>query len=378
MLARRPRRCGPVALAAVARGERVIMADLTLVPAAALRPVIARIFEALGTPAADASTVAEVLVEADLRGVESHGSTRVAGYASMIRRGLLNPRPDVRVLKDRPSMAMLEGDRAFGIVVARRAMQLAMDKARVTDIACVTVKNVTHTGLVGFYPMMAARAGLIGLAMNNGPRILPPFGGRTPTYATNPFAAAFPAGERDPIVLDMATSVVAGGKLRLAAKKGAPIPPDWALDREGVPTTDPDEAIHHGFMQWAGGYKGFGLATVVEILGGVLSGGLFGTDVPAMKSFGAEPLTTSAFYLAINPEHFMPLEDFRARIDRLVDMVKASDRAAGVEEVYIAGEIEFRRKAERLRNGIPLSDVVYQELKALAAEVGAPFDLRGA
>ena len=352
------------------------MADVITVHAEPLRALIAAIFQSEGASADDAATVAEVLVEADLRGVDSHGSTRVAGYVSMIRRGLLNPKPEVRVLKDRLAMAMLEGDQAFGIVVAKRAMQMAMDKARITDVACVTVRNVTHTGLVGFYPMMAARAGLIGLAMNNGPRILPPFGGRTPTYATNPFAAAFPSGDRDRIVLDMATSVVAGGKLRLAAKKGAPIPPDWALDREGVPTTDPNEAIHHGFMQWAGGYKGFGLATVVEVLGGVLSGGLFGTDVPALKEFGKEPLVTSAFYMAINPEQFMPLPEFQARVDRLVDMVKVSDRAAGVDEVYIAGEIEFRCKAERLRNGIPLSDVVVGELRTLAAASGVPFGLR--
>lgn len=348
-------------------GVRAVAADR-------LRTLIAQLFAAAGVPAEDAATVAEVLVEADLRGVESHGSTRVAGYLSMMKLGLLNPRPKVQVLRDTPALAMLEGDNGFGIVVAKRAMRMAMDKARAIGVACVTVRNVSHTGLVGFYPMMAAAEGLIGLAMNNGPKILPPFGGTTPTYATNPFAAAFP-GAGDPIVLDMATSVVAGGKLRLAAKKGVPIPPDWALDREGVPTTDPNEAIFHGFMQWAGGYKGFGLATVVEVLGGVLSGGLFGTDVPAMKSFGQEPLVTSAFYLAIDPGQFMPVEEFRGRVTRLVEMVKASDRAKGVEEVYVAGEIEFRRKAERLRNGIPLSDVVRDELRALADDAGVPFDL---
>jgi LDH2 family malate/lactate/ureidoglycolate dehydrogenase len=351
------------------------MADVTRVRPERLRALIERIFTAAGAPPADAATVAEVLVEADLRGVESHGSTRVAGYVSMIRRGLLNPRPDVRVLRDTPTTGMLEGDRAFGIIVARRAMQLAMDKARAGGLGCVTARNVTHTGLVGFYPMMAARAGLVGLAMNNGPAILPPFGGTTPTYATNPFAAAFPAGRREPIVLDMATSVVAGGKLRLAAKKGLEIPDTWALDRHGKPTTDPVEAIQHGFMQWAGGYKGFGLATVVEVLGGVLSGGLFGTDVPPMKDFGREPLLTSAFYLALDPGRFMPLDEFRARIDRLVDMVKASEQASGVEEVLIAGEPEARRTAERLREGISLSAVVREELLALARELDLAADL---
>src|SRR5256884_3482872 len=137
--------------------------------------------------------------------------------------------------------------------------------------------------------MLAPRAGMIGVAVNNGPAILPPFGGRTPTVATNPFSVAVPAGAERPIVLDMATSIVAGGKLRLAAKKGLPIPEGWALDRNGAPTTDPGEALFHGFLQWAGGYKGFGLATVVEVLSGVLSGGLFGRDVPAMREFGRDP-----------------------------------------------------------------------------------------
>jgi LDH2 family malate/lactate/ureidoglycolate dehydrogenase len=340
-----------------------------------LRALIARVFEAHGVPPPDAAVVAEVLTEADLRGVESHGSTRVAGYVSMIGHGLLNPTPKVELLRDTPSTAMLEGDRAFGIVVARRAMQMAIDKARTVGIACVTARNVTHTGMVGFYPMMAARQGLIGLSVNNGPAILPPFGGTTPTYATNPIAAAFPAGSEDPIVLDMATSIVAGGKLRLAAKKGTPIPEGWALDREGVPTTDPQEAIFHGFIQWAGGYKGFGMATVVEVLSGVLSGGLFGSDVPPMKDFGKEPLTTSAFYLAIEPEHFMPRPEFEARVARLKRQVKASARARGVGEVFVAGEIEFRCRAERLRAGIPLSDVVHAELRGLAEKAGLVFDL---
>jgi LDH2 family malate/lactate/ureidoglycolate dehydrogenase len=346
-----------------------------VVAAARLRPLVESIFRALGVPPADAAAVAEVLVEADLRGVESHGTTRIAGYASMIKVGLLNPRPVVALVRETPSTAMLEGDRAFGILVARRAMQLAVDKARPSGIACVTTRNVTHTGMIGFYPMLAARAGMIGIAMNNGPAILPPFGGRTPTLATNPFSVAVPAGREEPIVLDMATSIVAGGKLRLAAKKGLPIPEGWALDRTGAPTTDPDEAIFHGSIQWAGGYKGFGLATMVEVLSGVLSGGLFGTDVPPMKDFGKEPLITSACYVAINIENFMPLAEFRGRVDRLIGQIKASAPAPGVAEVFVAGEIESRRKAHRLREGIPLNDVVCRELEGLAAEHGIRFDL---
>ncbi len=353
-------------------------ADVKVVRAEKLRLLVEGLFKAAGLPAEDAAAVAEVLVEADLRGVESHGTTRIAGYMNMIKTGLLNPKPAVQVLKDLPSTAMLEGDQGFGIVVAKRAMQMAIDKAARTGIAAVTARNVTHTGMIGFYPMMAVRAGMIGFAMNNGPAILPPFGGKTPTLATNPFSVAIPAGREQPIVLDMATSVVAGGKLRLAAKKGTPIPGEWALDRHGMPTTDPNEAIFHGFLQWAGGYKGFGLATIVEVLGGVLSGGLFGRDVPAMKNFGKEPLVTSAFYMAINVDNFMPLAEFGERVDRLIGHIKASERAKGTEEVYVAGEIEFRRKAQRVGDGIPVSGVVYRELMGLAAEYGVAFDLQAA
>ncbi len=340
-----------------------------------LRTFVARLFTALGLPDPDAETVAEVLVEADLRGVESHGTTRVAGYVSMVRLGLLNPKPEVTVLRETPSLAMLEGDQGFGIVVATRAMQMAMAKATGAGIACSTARNLTHTGMVGWYPMMAARAGLIGLAVNNGPAIVPPFGGTTPSVATNPIAVAVPSGAERPLVLDMATTMAAGGKLRLAAKKGVPIPPSWALDRHGLATTDPEEALGHGFLQWAGGYKGFGIATVIEVLGGVLSGGLFGTDVPPLKVFGTDPLVTSAFYMAINPAHFMPLDEFRGRVDRLIRQLKASACAAGVAEVYVAGELEFLRHAERSQTGIPVSEVVYQELGALAGEFRLPFDL---
>lgn len=350
------------------------------VPAERLRALIGRLFAAHDVPPGDAETLAEVLVEADLRGVESHGCTRVAGYLSMIESSLVNPQPTIEVLQDTPSIGMLDGDRGFGIVVAKRAMEVAMDKGQHAGIGCVTMRNATHTGMIGFYPMMAARRGLIGLAMNNGPPDLPPFGGRTATLSTNPVAAAFPARRYDPILLDMAASVVAVGKLHLALKKGIPVPEGWAMDRHGVPTSDPHEAIFHGFLQWAGGHKGFGLAVAVEILSGVLSGGLFGTDVPSRHTAGnttsrTSALHASAFYVVIDPAHFMPLEEFQDRVDRLIAQIKSSERAAGAEEIRVAGELGARRRAERMDAGIPLSDVVFQELRRLAEASGVAFDI---
>lgn len=348
-------------------GNVVVRAD-------GLRDFVANLLNAVELPVKDAEIVARILVEADLRGVESHGVTRLHGYIQMVRSGLVNPNPKIAVLRETGSTAVLEGDKAFGMVVAKQAMEMAIGKARRAGVASVTARNMTHTGMVGFYPMMAADEGMIGLAMNNGPTIVPPFGGKTPTMAPNPISVAFPAGEEEPIVLDMATTMAAAGKLRLAAKKGVPIPEDWATDRHGLPTTDPNEAIQHGWLQWAGGYKGFGIALMVEALSGVLSGGLFGRDVPTMKIFGKDPLISSGFYLAINVDYFMPLDEFKFRVDRLIRQVKSSEQAPGVSEVYVSGEPEFLHKAQRSREGIPLSRPVYREIMALSQEHGVPLD----
>jgi len=341
-----------------------------------LRAFVAAILESGGAAPEDAAFVAEVLVEADLRGVESHGVTRLAGYMEMISRDLLNPTPNITVLHDSMATASIDGDMGFGMLAALRGMNMAIDKAREYGLGAVTSRNMAHTGMVGYYTMHAASQGMIGMAMNNGPTIVPPFGGLTPTYATNPFSIAFPAGDEQPVVLDMATSMVAAGKLRLAAKKGAPIPIDWGMDREGNPSSDPAEVLQHGFLQWAGGYKGFGVATMVEILGGVLSGGLFGLGVPALVNFGQDPLIANGFYLAIDIQLFMPLADFHSKVDTLVQNVRSSKPAIGVDRVYIAGEPEFERKKLRLIEGIPLSGAVFEELESLSQQYEVAFSLR--
>ncbi|MBI2872110.1 MAG: Ldh family oxidoreductase [Chloroflexi bacterium] len=359
----------------MAQQRGVKVAEVNPTDSGKLRAFVRDVLTAMNVPRQDAETVSEILVEADLRGVDSHGVTRLGGYVQMIRSGIINPRPKIQVVKETPSTAVIDGDKAFGMPVAKRAMEMTLDKAKQVGLAGVTARNMSHTGMVGFYTMMAASRGMVGMAMNNGPTIVPPFGGITPNLSTNPMSVAFPAGKEEPIVLDMATTVVAGGKFRLAAKKGLPIPKEWALDRSGVPTDDPNEAIEHGFFQWAGGYKGFGLATMVEVLGGVLSGGLFGQEVPPMIHFGKDPITSSGFYLAIDIERFMPLAEFQGRVDTLVRQLLSSKLAKGVERIYVAGGPEFERKRQRTREGIPLSAPVYEELLRLSRELELPFDL---
>lgn len=346
-----------------------------LVSADKLRPFITGIVSGMETPQEDAGFIAAVLTEADLRGVDSHGATRLAGYVEMRDRGLLNPTADIRVVSRRDACTLIDGDNGFGMLGARLGMQSAMEQARANGIGMSVARNMTHTGLVGYYTMTAASQGLIGIAMNNGPQIVPAFGGVTPLLATNPLSIAFPAGEEEPIVLDMATSMVAAGKLRIAEKKGSPIPTDWGLDRDGQPTDDATEILNHGYLQWAGGYKGFGLATMIEALTGVLSGGSFGTDTPAMKRFGEDPLVSSGTYIAIDVERFMPLDQYRSRIDTFVRMIHGSKTALGIERVYATGEPEFERRRDRLANGIPVSKAVYDELHGLSLRFGVVFDL---
>ena len=330
-----------------------------------LRSVVAGILKAISFRPAEAALVAEVLVEADLRGVDSHGVTRLGGYLEMIDAGHIRPRPNVTVERESGATALLDGDSGIGIIAARQAMDRAIALSDESGIACVSLRNVSHTGLLGWYTMRAARQGLIGIAMNNGPCMTPPFGGIEPVAATNPISIAAPSGGPHPVALDMATTTVAAGKIRLARKLGQSIPADWGLDRDGQPCTDPAEVIDNGFYPWTGGYKGFGLATMIEILSGVLSGGLFGRNVPTLVNYGQDPLISSGFYVAIDVQRFLPLEDFRSRVDSLVDMVRSTEPVNADQPVLVAGDKELACRETRLEQGIPLSSPVADELDEL-------------
>ncbi|MFP6769757.1 MAG: Ldh family oxidoreductase, partial [Planctomycetaceae bacterium] len=232
------------------------------------------------------------------------------------------------------------------------------------------------TGMLGWYTMRAARQGLIGIAMNNGPAITPPYGGRKKVVATNPISIAAPSGESTPVVLDMATTMVAAGKLRLAMKQDLPVPETWGLDRHGQATTDPGEVIQQGFFQWAGAYKGWGLATMIEILSGVLSGGLFGSDVPTMIDYGKDPLISNGFYVAVDVERFLPLKEFQDRVDRLLEQSRRTPPFDPEQPVLVAGDKEIACRRRRLDEGIPLSRQVAEELDGLAESFQVSQDLR--
>jgi LDH2 family malate/lactate/ureidoglycolate dehydrogenase len=332
-----------------------------LVRAGALRDWATGVFLRLGLREGDAALVADSLVEADLRGVGSHGVQRMTTYARGLRGGTIVPRPEVRVMQDSGWAAVVDGGGGMGQIAAQFAMSLALERAAAGGHGAVAVRHSTHCGAMAYWAMQAAEAQAIGLAVTNAGINMMPTGGREKLVGNNPLAYAIPTGRETPIVLDMATSVVAGGKLDVARLKGEPIPLGWALDETGQPTTDP-LAARRGALLPLGGPKGYGMAVVLDVLCGVLAGGRFG------KGLG-EP-GSSHFFEVYRISDFTPYEDFLERIGALIDQLHACPPADGSAGVVLPGEIEYRLRERRLREGLPLEDTLVAELHDLAGSAG--------
>jgi LDH2 family malate/lactate/ureidoglycolate dehydrogenase len=344
-----------------------------LVPEPVLRAQLERMLAALGTPADRAAVVADNLVEADLRGVDSHGANLMALYHQRVTSGHLQPGAPITTIDDRGSTVRLDGGLGFGQVAGVTAVDLAIERAAEHGIATVTVRELTHLGALAYYTMRAAERGFVAMVFQNGPPVVPPFGGTTGVFSTNPFSYAVPAGVHPPIVFDVATTAAAGNKILLARKRGdATIPEGWANDEEGRPTTDPHAASVFQ-LQWAGGHKGFGLAMLVEIVAGVLADSCFGTfENTASELAGRDRIAKGAGFVVLDVTRFLPLDEFRRRVDALVADVHASELAPGRERIYVPGELEAERRARRLRDGIPLSAGLVEELDGVAGRLGCP------
>ena len=314
-----------------------------------LRDFCAGLFEGAGVPSADARTVADSLVEADLRGVSSHGTTRVGIYLERLQAGLINSRPTVAVIRETATTLLLDGDNGLGPVVGVRAMDEAIRRATEYGTAWVGVRNSNHFGAAAYYVTRAITARCIGFALTNAPATMALWGGRTPFLGTNPFAMGVPAGRERPIVVDMATSVAARGKIILAAKKGEAIPSGLAVDVEGRPTTDAQAALDGAVLPFAQ-HKGYGIALLIEMLSGVLAGA---TIAPAVGNLYGNPTGTQNLghgFGALRVEALAPIGEFAERMDTLIREVRQSPRGAGIERIYLPGEIEFEL-AERNRPG---------------------------
>lgn len=336
-----------------------------------LKEFAGSIFHKLGLSKEDAEIVSDVLITTDLRGISSHGVARIPIYAKRIRLELINPRPENQVLKENTCTALMDGDNGMGQVASYKAMKMCIKKAQYNGIASVAVKNSNHFGINAYYTMMAAKEGLIGMAFTNTSPLMAPFGGRERLLGSNPLSIAVPAGEEPDVVIDMATSVVARGKLEVAVKKGREIPRDWAVDEEGNFTTDPKRALQGALLPF-GGHKGYGLALLVDILSGVLTGSKYGPHTGSLFGNMERSQEIGHFFLAINVDNFRNYSQFTEEMDEMMGGIKNSQKAKGFSRIYTPGEIEFERYQELLINGVVVNHKVQEELNSLAQKLGVP------
>ncbi|MGB9866795.1 MAG: Ldh family oxidoreductase [Bacillota bacterium] len=337
--------------------------------ATSLKRMVVDVLTKLGVGWEHASTVADVLVSADLRGVDSHGVARLPIYCRRIKAGAINTKPSIRVVNETPATAVVDGDNGFGHVAGKFAMDLCIRKAREHSVAVVGVRNSNHFGIGAYYAMMALAHNMIGFAATNASPLMAPFGGSTAMLGTNPFCLAVPAGKELPLVLDMATSQVARGKIEMCLREGKKIPLDWALDQSGKPTDDPAEALK-GTLLPLGGHKGYGLSMAVDLLCGLMVGAAYLNHVGSLFGNLSRPQNVGHLFMALDVSNFMPVEEFETKMDEYLRAVKASPRAQGVTEIFVPGEIEFRATRERLARGIPIKDEVIEELQELLHSEG--------
>jgi LDH2 family malate/lactate/ureidoglycolate dehydrogenase len=335
-----------------------------------LSAFIAAAFEKVGMRPRDAAVVGDLMAEADLQGSDGHGSIRLPQYVKRIRAGGVNLAPNIRVETERAGMALIHGDNGMGHLVMKRAAELAIAKARAGGVAWVGAHWSNHAGPASLYARMPLAEDMIGLyfAVGNANH-LPPWGGLDMLLSTNPIAAAIPAGEEPPIVLDMATTVAAYGKVKAKAARGEMMPEGWMIDRKGQPLTDPKRA-DDGFLLPIGGYKGYGLALVVGLIAGTLNNAAMGKDLIDFNRDAAGATNTGQAIVAIDPAAFGDLAHFKREVDRLIRDLRASERMPGVERIWMPGEQSHEKRVRQAKEGITLAPQLVKTLNALATELG--------
>jgi LDH2 family malate/lactate/ureidoglycolate dehydrogenase len=350
---------------------------MTYVGAGKLRAAAAAILAAAEVRADEAALIADCLVYANLRGVDTHGVIRLKFYLQRIAAGGDNPRANVRVVRESATTALVDADNGFGPVAGVRAMDLAVAKARDMGLGMVVVRNANHFGAAAYYAERPLRHGMIGICATNVVASMPPPGGRAARVGNSPIAFAFPAGEEPPVVFDAATSIAPWGALIEAKLRGDELPPDSFADRDGRPTRDPQAVLDGGFLLPIAGHKGYGLALCIALMTGLLSGGLFDTDIKYPYADVAVPGSNSFLMLALRVDQFVPLDQYAARMDEVIRLIRATPTAEGVARVLLPGRREYDTARERARTGIPLTHEQVEELRHLAAQVGVDLQLEG-
>ena len=350
----------------------------------ALRGLAFDVFTAMGCPLADARVAADTLLSADLRGVDSHGVARLSGYVRLWEVGRINAKPDIRIVHESPSTAVVDGDSGLGLVVGPYAMGVAIDKASQAGTGWVSVRGSNHYGIAGYHAMQALARDMIGLSMTNASPLVAPTFSLERLLGTNPIAVAIPAGEEPPFVADLATTTAANGKLEILQRKGASAPFGWIQDASGSPTTDPTATSRGGALLPLGGdrehgsHKGYALGAVVDIFSALLSGANYGPWVPPFVSF--LPLMADLpgkgighFFGAMRIDAFRPADEFKSHMNRWIRRFRVALPVPGQSRVLIPGDPEREISAVRLVEGIPIQDVVVEDLKKIANKFSIKF-----
>jgi ureidoglycolate dehydrogenase (NAD+) len=347
----------------------------TVVSFDVLHQFTAEAFRRAGLSDVDARTGADVLATTDAWGVFTHGTKCLAGYLRRLKAGGLRPRAEPRIVAEGGAWATVDGEASLGLTTSAFAMRTAIKKAKQQGIAYVGVRNSCHFGAAGYYAWLAAREGLIGLSMaNDAPSVAAP-GSRGAITGSNPIAYAVPAGRHPPLLLDMSTATVAGGKVYAARFRGERIPDTWLIDASGRPTTDPSGYPDSGALQPAAGHKGYGISLLIETLSGILTGAAVTWKVGSwMWDDGTQPTNHGAAFIAIDVNAIMPAAAFARRMESLVDEIHAAPRADGVDRLFVPGEMEWERHARAMKEGICLPDDVIASLTKAAEMTGLDFD----
>lgn len=361
----------------------------SIVGADALLGFCVKVFEEMGVSREDARITADVLVQANLRGIDSHGVARLARYVNGLRDGVMMARPEERTVVETPTTVTVDAGAGLGQPVSHRAMKKAIEKAEAYGCGFATVRNSNHYGIAGYYAMMALEQDMIGMSTTNAAVLVVPTFGRDATYGTNPIALAVPAQEELPFVMDMATSTVPRGKLEVYHRQEKSLPLGWATDEKGIPTSDAGRVLDN-FVKRAGGgllplggageefsgYKGYGMGLMVEVLSAVLPGAAFLTAVYPKNTDGKPlPANLGHFFGAWRVDAFRAPDEFKADMDRLIRELKAGSLAEGATRIYVHGEKEFEEAERRSEHGIPLGAKVEASLRQIAVDLGLGYDL---
>jgi LDH2 family malate/lactate/ureidoglycolate dehydrogenase len=310
-----------------------------------------------------AEIVSTCMVLANLRGVDSHGIRRLPVYVQRIEKGLIQPQGTVTLSSEKNATVVLDGGMTFGEVVGRRACDIVVQKAKHYGIGTVVCRNTNHFGMAACYGLYLAEHDMISLILSNANASIAPWGGTSPMFGTNPLCITIPAKRRPHIVLDMAVSIVARGKIRAAAEKGEKIPKTWAIGPDGTPTDDPSEAIR-GSLLPIGGPKGYGMAVVIDILSGFLSNAQYSTGIKSMFDLSG-PSGMGHLFLSIDVENFLSADMFKEKVDEYIKSIKDSPKKEGVAEIYLPGELEHLSTVKKRKEGILLPKEVLKKLRAL-------------